>query len=994
MLESRSIRDIGRVFIGRQSEIAQLEAALAEALNGRAQLVMLVGEPGIGKTRTALELTTLAEEQGARVLWGRCQEEEGAPPYWPWVQCIRSHVQTISAEHLADQIGTGAANVAEIVPEIHFKIAGLETPPILDAEQARFRLFDSISTFLKNAAEIQPLVLVLDDLQWADSSSLQLLQFLSRELAPPESRRLLVLSCYRDVELSPQHALSETLTQISRSAGSRFQRVILRGLDLEDTAKFLETSAGFEPSAGLVETLFSNTEGNPFFITEVIRLLAESGELSADYTGTPSGLRIPESVRDVIRQRLGRLSEQCKEVLTTASLIGRGFDLQLLSDLNDELSQDQLLEAVEEATSFRLIEDVTGQTVQYQFSHALIQQTLTEELTAGRRARLHASIGMALEAFYGIDAEAHAAELAFHFGGSQSILGSEQFIRFSLLAGNRALRAYAHEEALPHFLRALAEKDGLPMDSETASILFGLGRSQLATLGRDQIIEAMGNLDRAFEFYAYTGDVERAVEVAEHPTPTTGGHRTGVGKRIGQALTLVPPDSLPAGRLLALQGRILGQEAGDYEAADDAFGRALAIAKKEDDPALELRSLANASFVDFFHCRWRECLEKTPRIIELAKRVDDPHGELITHLAGAFVELFLGNAAAARQHVSEGMPLAERLHDRFSMCGILGRSASISYVEGDWQSARETSDRGLALLQNDPRLLNDRALLEYQVGDFDQGDAYMARLLETLQTNEPSATIEFALIAASLPLIGRIKGKPFHRDVAEAAAEAILSSRNVQVLFKGIVWAGQSLRAIDEGDVDLAKKSYEGIKPLRGGLLGGGNLTSADYILGLLANTIGDLDRSAGHFEDAVSFCRKSGYRPELAWVCYDYTDCLLARNRTGDRAKARTLLNESMTISTDLGMRPLMERVTGKLEGIQAQPIETPASPAGLSDREIEVLRLLAAGKSNAVIAAELVLSVRTVERHIANIYSKTDSHGRAEATAFAYTNGLISSP
>jgi len=334
------------------------------------------------------------------------------PPYWPWVQAIRAYVQQCDAGQLRSEMGHGAANIADVIPEIHDKITDLKPSPNLEPEAARFRLFDSISTFLKNAAQSQPLMLVLDDLHWADKPSLLLLQFLARELAPTQSGRLLVVGTYRDVELSRQHPLSETLAQLSRSPGGGFKRVVLRGLDYEDTAQLIEASAGIEPTTGLVEALYSHAEGNPFFMTEVIRLLSESGELTAEHIGTPEGLRIPEGVREVIGQRLNRLSEQCNEVLTTASIIGREFDFRLLNILSSEMSEDQLLQAVDEAVSFHLIEDVPGRMDRYRFSHALIQQTLVEEVTTSRRVRLHARIGEALEELYGDDAESHAAELA------------------------------------------------------------------------------------------------------------------------------------------------------------------------------------------------------------------------------------------------------------------------------------------------------------------------------------------------------------------------------------------------------------------------------------------------------------------------------------------------------------------------------------------------------------------------------------------------------
>lgn len=321
------------VFVGRRGEMAQLEATLAEALSGQGRIVMLAGEPGIGKTRTAQELTALAEAGGAMVLWGRCYEEEGAPPYWPWVQLIRDYVRRCDYGQLSSEMGFGATNIADLVPEVHDKIPNLKPALDLEPEAARFRLFDSITTFLKNAAQSRPIVLVLDDLHWADKPSLLLLQFLARELAPVQSGRLLVVGCYRDMELSRQHPLSEALAQLSRAAEGGFQRVLLRGLEQEDAAQLIKASAGIEPTTHLVDAMYSHTEGNPFFMTEVIKLLSESGESFDGYADTSEGLRIPEGVREVIGQRLNRLSERCNEVLTTASITGREFDFRLLSNL-------------------------------------------------------------------------------------------------------------------------------------------------------------------------------------------------------------------------------------------------------------------------------------------------------------------------------------------------------------------------------------------------------------------------------------------------------------------------------------------------------------------------------------------------------------------------------------------------------------------------------------------------------------------------------------
>jgi predicted ATPase len=285
-------------------------------------------------------------------------------------------------------------------------------------------------------------------------------------------------------------------------------------------------------------------------MTEVIRLLAERGELTSEESGGPQGIRIPEGVREVIGQRLNRLSERCNQTLATASIIGREFDFKLLKALSSGITDDQLLQVVDEALSAHLIEEAPGSGERYQFTHALIQQTLVEELSTSRRVRLHARIGQALEELYGADAEAHAAELAYHFAEAESVLGPEKLVRYSLLAGERALAAYAWEDALGHFERGLAAKEGQAMDAETAALLFGLGRAQAATFESDRFQEILVSLSRALDFYVETGDVSGAVAVAEYPDYGTGARRIGVDHLIARALALVPPDSHEAGRLI------------------------------------------------------------------------------------------------------------------------------------------------------------------------------------------------------------------------------------------------------------------------------------------------------------------------------------------------------------------------------------------------------------------------------------------------------------
>ena len=233
---------------------------------------MLVGEPGIGKTRTAQELAGYAETLGVQVLWGRCYEEPGTPPYWLWVQAIRSYVQKQDRSQLQADMGPGAADIAEVVPELREKLPDLKSAPALEPEQARFRLFTSITNFLKNAAQSQLLLLVLDDLHWADRSSLLLLEFLVREI---QSSPLLVLGTYRDVEVSRRHPLAETLGSLIRER--RFLRVQLPGLAEPEVEQLIQRAAVVRPPPGLSADIHQRTEGNPLFVTEIIRMLPIEG---------------------------------------------------------------------------------------------------------------------------------------------------------------------------------------------------------------------------------------------------------------------------------------------------------------------------------------------------------------------------------------------------------------------------------------------------------------------------------------------------------------------------------------------------------------------------------------------------------------------------------------------------------------------------------------------------------------------------------------------
>ena len=843
-------------------------------------------------------------------MWGRCYEEQGMPPDWPWVQAIRSYVREREPEQLRSEMGAGAADIAEVESDVKERLPDLRPPPALDSpEQARFRLFDSITAFLKSASQKQPLVLVLDDLHWADQPSLLLLQFVARELG---NSRLLLIGTYRDVELSRQHPLAETLGELTRER--LFQRVLLRGLSQQDVSRFIEVAAGVDPPSGLAEAVHTQTEGNPLFVTEVVRLLVQEGELTQDSGARDSWtVHIPEGVREVIGRRLNRLSQRCNETLTIASVIGREFELRQLTPLVEDISEDRLLKVLEEALSARVIEELPQAVGRYQFTHALIQETLAEELTLTRRAPLHARIAEALEEMYGQNAEAHASELAYHFVEAETITGTDRLVRYSEMAGRRALASYAHVEALGHFQRALNAKEGQPTDDETAALLFGLGRAQLATLERYQVGEAVASLTRAFEHFAQA-DISLAVAVAEYPVAGTTGRE--MEDLIDRALAMVTPDSHEAGRLLSRYGCVRGLVEGGYDGAQEAFSGALAIARREGDETLELRTLAGAAELAYMNIREEESLQWSLSAIELARRIDDPRSEVVAHFYAVGANYTQGNLEEAVRHATEVLPVAEKLQNRYWLTHAIWRNDIVHQLAGDWRKAREFSDRGLAISGQSSIYLGTRVLLEYETGEFGEGEVYLNRLVEAMGLVSP-ATTDFAFSTLVLLLAGRITGDAKWIDVAgEAAKSAVVVTQTPIAIISARAALG--LVASLRGEAGSAGEQYQFLQQYRG-IVVPGILRSVDRFLGILSQTMDNMDQATEHFEAALAFCRKAGFRPELAWTCCDYADTLLQRNESGYREKAMSLLDESLTISSELGMRPLMERVLSRREILKA---------------------------------------------------------------------------
>lgn len=442
-------------FTGRAREIETLEMAWKSAsADAQRQLVLISGDPGIGKTRMVTEFVRTAHAEGGTVLWGRCDEALDVP-YQPFAEALRLYVAALDDARLREALGPYADELSPLVPELSARLPGVASAAAGDADDERMRLFDSLADVVAAVSAVEPLVLVLDDIHWADKPSLLMLRHLLRR---PESIRLLILATYRDTDLDRSHPLTDVLAELRRLPG--VERVDLHGLDLSEVTGFMEGAAGHDlDSSGreLAEAIFRETEGNPFFLGEMIRHLSESGLIVqrdgrwvSDFTLADVG--IPEGIRDVVGRRLSRLSDAANEALTIAAVIGPEFDLGIIESVGGPAGDD-LFDGLDDAVSAGLVREIRGTFGRYTFGHALVRSTLYEELSTNRRVRMHWKIGEALETKYG---DRVVDQLAHHF--SEGALAGDPAKAYAtcVMAAGRALDELAFESAVAMFDRALS----------------------------------------------------------------------------------------------------------------------------------------------------------------------------------------------------------------------------------------------------------------------------------------------------------------------------------------------------------------------------------------------------------------------------------------------------------------------------------------------------------------------------------------------------------
>jgi tetratricopeptide (TPR) repeat protein len=877
-------------FAGRAAQLEVVQLAWKDAIEQRSRVVLISGEPGVGKTRLVTEFVRTAHDDGGIVLWGRCDEDLDVP-YQPFAEAMRLFVGSISDDHLREDLGPVAADLLPLVPDLAKRVAGLSIVPLGDADAERLRLFEAVGEAFSAIARAAPVVLVLDDIHWAEKPTLLLLRYLLRRSEPVA---LLILCTYRDTDLDRSHPLSDVLADLRRETG--VQRVDLDGLDLAEITTFMEAAAGHDLDAAgleLARAVHRETEGNPFFLSEMIRHLAESGyivERDGRWQSNPalSDAGIPEGIREVVGRRLSGLSDAANTALSIAAVIGPEFDASTIEGA-DGPSGDELFDALDEAARAAVIREVAGAYGRYAFAHALVRSTLYEELSTNRRVRLHWKVGSALAARYSQSPE-YADQLAHHF--AEGALAGDPLVavEYCVKAAERATADLAYEAATRSYERALGAIELLGDQSLERRVDIEIARLEtLRDSGTEDMAAASVGALAAVRRLADPLRLARVVLAMDrHQAPSSDSELLALAT---EALDGLGPDPTPMHVDLMAMLLKVGYWIVDATERIEIGRRAIATARALGDTRSLSRLLSSSwalvdavkPFADEVREYAQEALELSPpgsiqeiRALESLFIGSAVRGE--TDDALAYVRRLSDAAAAARlsSSISRGMVLNALMS---TFVGDIERSEAEANAALDYMNRRGMAESALGAYGG---LLFSIRRAQGRLGE-------LIPVLEGLVESQPFLPVWRMALAGAAFAARRsdVVQTQFDWFVADRCAKVPLDVQ-YPITLCGLARLSPSVDVDDE----TAQFLYDTLLPF-GGLMNfsGISISDANDIgLACVAERLGHPDAADRHFQSAIALADKARAVPYSCHYRYEWARALVER---GDVERARPLLIE-----------------------------------------------------------------------------------------------------
>ncbi len=893
----------GRIFVGREDELERLRQRWKEVGAGACRLVLLGGEPGIGKTRLATELAHSLHGDGALILAGRCDEDLGVP-YQPFVEALRHYLTHVSPLGL----GRHAGELARLVPELTQLVPGLSEPLRSDPETERYRLFDAVAAWLSQASVESPVLLVLDDLQWAAKPTLLLLRHVLRS---PDAMKLLVVATYRDTDVGRGHPLAELLADVPRLEGA--ERLPLTGLDVPAVAAFLERAAGHDlddEGDELARVVWRETEGNAFFVAEVLRHLVESRAIEQRdgrwvLTGAIEELGIPEGVRDVVSRRLSRLSDEANRILACASVVGLEFEPALVQAAGG-FAEEVVLSALEEAVATRLVLDVRGAVPRNRFAHALVRATLYDELTAARRVALHRRVAESIEERYAGRLDDELPALAHHWArASAPAAETNRAVDYATRAGDRALAQLAHDEAVTYYQTALdllSAVGGPRDDGRRLELLIALGEAQRRAgdpAHRETLLEAasaakeQGDADALARaalannrgFYSITGKVD-AERVAA----------------IEAAVDAIPPeDSVLRARLLANLSSELAWASGSDDRRRIA-AEALAMARRLGDP-LTLAQVLAAQYSAVPPFAPDELRRDVADLESLARHLEDPALRFWGAIQSALTALVLADGTGFAARLDDAAQLAGELGQPFFGFPIAMERSIQSRIAGRLDEAETYARQAFDVAKStgipDASLVLGTQLFWIR---YDQGR--LEELAEPITRAANRSDRDPLTLAASIVLLCELGRYEQAGGLFEGLAANNFTDlpENIAALF-GLTLAAEACAGV--GHQAAAAVLRDRLLAHRGLVAHVASAATGpvDHFLGLLATTTGHLDEADRHFRTAAAIHERLEAPVWLARTRLEWAEVLCRRREPGDDEHAAELLAKALGTAAELGL-------------------------------------------------------------------------------------------